>query len=78
MWVRGRSLQLAFCGCGPPSGRWNVHSEPKDQLHRRDVRDHMIRFVHKAKSDTKKGRLSCAAHRSGQTALMIVRPSQIE
>ncbi|MCD5342782.1 helicase [Arthrobacter sp. AK04] len=64
------ALQLVFCDFGTPSDRWNVYSELKDQLRRRGVPEHMVRFIHEAKNDTEKGRLFAAA-RSGQIAVLM-------
>ncbi|ACL42491.1 helicase domain protein (plasmid) [Pseudarthrobacter chlorophenolicus A6] len=64
------ALQLVFCDFGTPSDRWNVYGELKDQLRRRGVPEHMIRFIHEAKNDTEKGRLFAAA-RSGQIAVLM-------
>jgi len=64
------ALQLVFCDFGTPSERWNVYGELKDQLRRRGVPEHMVRFIHEAKNDTEKGRLFAAA-RSGQIAVLV-------
>lgn len=64
------ALQLVFCDFGTPSDRWNVYGELKDQLRRRGVPEHMVRFIHDAKNDTEKGRLFAAA-RSGQIAVLM-------
>lgn len=64
------ALQLVFCDFGTPSDRWNVYGELKDQLRRRGVPEHMVRFIHEAKNDTEKGRLFAAA-RSGQIAVLM-------
>ncbi len=63
-------LQIVFCDLGTPSDRWNVYGELKDQLRRRGVPEHMVKFMHDAKNDTEKGRLFAAA-RSGQIAVLI-------
>lgn len=65
-----RALQLVFSGFGTPSDMWSVHGELKDQLRRRGVPEHMIRFIHEAKNDTEKGRLFAAA-RSWQIAVLM-------
>jgi hypothetical protein len=59
-----------FCGFGTPFDRWNVYGELKDQLRRRGVPEHLVRFIHDAKNDTEKGRLFSAA-RSGQIAVLM-------
>ncbi|MFF1831123.1 helicase-related protein [Paenarthrobacter sp. NPDC058040] len=64
------ALQLVFCDFGTPSEKWNVYGELKDQLRRRGVPEHMVRFIHEAKNDNEKGRLFAAA-RSGQIAVLI-------
>ncbi|WP_314324281.1 helicase-related protein [Paenarthrobacter ilicis] len=64
------ALQLVFCDFGTPSEKWNVYGELKDQLRRRGVPEHMIRFIHDAKNDNEKGRLFAAA-RSGQIAVLV-------
>ena len=64
------ALQLVFCDFGTPSDRWNVYGELKDQLRRRGVPEHLVRFIHDAKNDTDKGRLFAAA-RSGQIAVLM-------
>ena len=64
------ALQLVFCDYGTPSDRWNVYGELKDQLRRRGVPEHMVRFIHEAKNDAEKGRLFAAA-RSGQIAILM-------
>ncbi|WP_240987098.1 helicase-related protein [Arthrobacter sp. Soil736] len=64
------ALQLVFCDFGTPSERWNVYGELKDQLRRRGVPEHMVRFIHEAKNDSEKGRLFAAA-RSGQIAVLV-------
>lgn len=64
------ALQLVFCDFGTPSDRWNVYGELKDQLRRRGVPEHLVRFIHEAKNDTEKGRLFAAA-RSGQIAVLM-------
>ncbi|MDJ0321957.1 helicase-related protein [Pseudarthrobacter sp. PS3-L1] len=63
-------LQLVFCDFGTPSQKWNVYGELKDQLRRRGVPEHMVRFIHEAKNDTEKGRIFAAA-RSGQIAVLV-------
>ncbi|MCF3138769.1 hypothetical protein LRQ04_05815 [Paenarthrobacter sp. AR 02] len=64
------ALQLVFCAFGTPSEKWNVYGELKDQLRRRGVPEHMVRFIHEAKNDNEKGRLFAAA-RSGQMAVLV-------
>ncbi|BCW42732.1 hypothetical protein StoSoilB3_42670 (plasmid) [Arthrobacter sp. StoSoilB3] len=64
------ALQLVFCDFGTPSEKWNVYGELKDQLRRRGVPEHMVRFIHEAKNDNEKGRLFAAA-RSGQIAVLV-------
>ncbi|MET3920793.1 helicase-related protein [Arthrobacter sp. UYEF20] len=64
------ALQLVFCDFGTPSEKWNVYGELKDQLRRRGVPEHLVRFIHEAKNDTEKGRLFAAA-RSGQIAVLV-------
>ncbi|MET3952838.1 helicase-related protein [Arthrobacter sp. UYEF36] len=64
------ALQLVFCDFGTPSEKWNVYGELKDQLRRRGVPEHLVRFIHEAKNDAEKGRLFAAA-RSGQIAVLM-------
>ncbi|QSZ52756.1 hypothetical protein RI444_18385 [Paenarthrobacter sp. AT5] len=64
------ALRLVFCDFGTPSEKWNVYGELKDQLRRRGVPEHMVRFIHEAKNDNEKGLLFAAA-RSGQIAVLV-------
>ncbi|MEJ1179260.1 MULTISPECIES: helicase C-terminal domain-containing protein [unclassified Pseudarthrobacter] len=70
------ALQLVFCDFGTPSDRWNVYGEVKDQLRRRGVPEHMVRFFHEAKNENEKGRLF-AAGRSGQVAVLMGSTSKL-
>jgi hypothetical protein len=66
------ALQIVFCDLGTPSERWNVYGELKDQLRRRGLPGHLVKFMHDTTPRTTPKRASSSpSPRSGHGDVLV-------